>query len=110
MSRVSLNRRLDALRSAAERIDPRVLAVHRLPPALRMSYDNWRRECDRVYADLEREGGPGASYEALIEGTLALPEPPRPVADALGITRGPVVPAGASDSEVAEIYRAMIDD
>lgn len=110
MSRMSLNRRLDALRSAAERIDPRALAVHRLSPALRLRYDLWRAECQRIHGKIEREGGPGASYAAMIEGTLTMPAPPRAVADALGLKPGPVVPAGASEREVAEIYRAMIDD
>lgn len=110
MSRVSINRRLEALREAAERIDPRALAVHRLSPALRLRYENWRAECQRLHSEAEREGGPGASYAAMIEGTLTMPAPPRAVADALGLKPGPVVPAGASEREVAEIYRRMCDD
>jgi hypothetical protein len=104
MSRVSLSRRLDAIRNAAERIDPQAARVFRMQPAVRMRYDLWRREIDRMHDEIEREHGPGASYAAYLDGTLATPDPPRAVAEALGAAAMPVLTVEMSTREVAEVY------
>lgn len=110
MSRVSLNRRLEAIRDAAQRIDPRAAAVHHMRPATRLRYDNWRAECDAMLKEAASEGGPGAAYEAMIEGRLELPCPPRAVREALAIEDGPTIPHGASPSDIAALWRTMAGD
>lgn len=110
MSRVSISRRLDAIRDAAERIDPIALRIHRMPDALRMRYDLWRTECDRIQNEIEREHGSGASYAAYLEGTFVTPEPPREVAKALGLVVAPVLTDSMSLAEVAEVYLAMVGE
>ena len=110
MSRVSLNRRLEAVLAAAERIDPRAVSVHRMEPALRMHHDLWRGECRRLIDDIKRESGPGAAFAAMLDGTLATPPPPRVVAEALGLSDAPRIPAETSVTDVAEIYAAMVTD
>lgn len=109
MSRVSLSRRLDAIRNAAERIDPQASRVFRMPPALRMRYDLWRAECDRMHDEIERVHGPGASYVAYLDGTFATPDPPRAVAEALGVIDMPVLLESMSLVEVAATYAAMVE-
>lgn len=109
MSRVSLNRRLEAIREAAQRIDPRASAVHHMQPATRLRYDNRRAECDAMLKEAGQEGGPGAAYEAMIEGRLELPRPPRAVREALGIVDAPLIPRSASMADVAERYRQMAE-
>lgn len=108
--RVSLNRRLEAIRDAAQRIDPRAAAVHEMQPATRLRYDNWRAECDAMLKGAGREGGPGAAYEAMIEGRLELPLPPRAVREALAIEDAPMIPHDASASDVAALWRKMVGD
>lgn len=109
MSRVSLTRRLAAVLEAAERIDPLVARVYRLPPALRLRYDAWRAECDAIYARLEREGGPAAIYAAMIEGELVTPDPPRAVAVALGLNGGPTLLDTMSVQEAADLWARMVE-
>lgn len=108
MSRISLSRRLAALLEAAEQIDPRATAVHRMPPATRLRYELWRVECDAVH---ERYA-PGELYAAYLD-TSEWPETPEPhpdVASALGMTDPPHIPADATTEEVASMYADMIGD
>lgn len=108
MSRVSISRRLQALLESAERIDPQATAVHRMAPATRLRYDNWRSECDRITDEM---GGGEALYAAYVEsGEWPLPDPPRAVAAALGLYGGPVLTADTTLQEAAELYAAMIAD
>ena len=110
MSKVSLSRRLAALLEAAEQIDPRATAVHRLPPALRMRYEFWRTECDAIHNRYEREDGPGAAYAAyLATGESVTPPMPRAVATALGLDDAPTIPADASAADVAAIWSRMVE-
>lgn len=108
MSRVSISRRLQALLEAAERVDPHAVAVHRMAPATRLRFDNWRERCDQITDQL---GGCGALYASYVDtGTWPLPDPPRAVAEALGFNAGPIVTDAMSLTEVAERYAAMIED
>ena len=109
MSRVSISRRLQALFESAERIDPRAAAVHKMKPALRMRYDNWRSECDAI---TEQMGGGEAVYRSYLDtGTWPLPDTPRAVAEALGIAdAGPVLTADTTLQEAADAWAAMIAD
>ena len=108
MSRVSISRRLQALLESAERIDPRAAAVHKMKPAIRLRYDHWRSECDRLTADM---GDPGALYASYVDtGEWPLPAPPRAVAEALGLDAGPILTDDMSVADVAELYAAMIAD
>ena len=109
MSRVSLTRRLETIRNAADRIDPFASRVHRLSPALRASYDRWRDERGRSIASLEARDGPGGAYAAMIEDTVVMPDPPQQIADALGIA--PIEPllADATCDDLAQRYAAMIE-
>jgi hypothetical protein len=104
MSRVSISRRLDAIRDAAERIDPQASRVFRMPPALRMRFDTWSAECARMHDEIEREHGPGASFAAYLDGTFVTPDPPRAVAAALGAADMPMLTVEMSAQEVAQIY------
>ena len=107
MSRVSLNRRLEAVLAAAERVDPVAARVYRLPPALRQRYDVWRAQCDRL---TEEMGGGEAVYRTYLEsGEWPLPDPPRAVAEALGMNAGPVLLDTMSLAETAELYAAMCE-
>ena len=105
MSRVSLNRRLEAILAAAERVDPVAARVYRLPPALRQRYDTWRAQCDAVQAQY---GDGAALYEAMLSGELVTPDPPRAVAEALGLNAGPIVTDTMSVQEAADLYASMI--
>lgn len=106
MSRVSLNRRLAELRDAAARIDPMVVAVHSLPPALRLRYDNWRAENERRIAQYTERDGPGGAYAALLNGEDVLSPMPSALARALSIKPAPTLTV---DSDAEAIYRGMID-
>ena len=107
MSRVSLNRRLEAVLAAAERVNPQAAAVYRLPPALRQRYDAWRTECDRA-----AERYPGESlYQAILDGeyqTPQMPQMPQPLREALGMNAGAVLPATMSERAVADLWADMI--
>jgi hypothetical protein len=109
MSKIGIAARLTAIREAAARIDPRIAAVHRMEPATRLRYENWRRECSAMLKQAEQEGGPGASFEAMLEGRLELPRPPRAVREALAIEDAPTIPRDASMADVAELYRQMVE-
>lgn len=107
MSRVSLNRRLEAILAAADRIDPVAARVHRLPPALRQRYDVWRAQCDRLTDGM---GGGAALYEAYLEsGEWPLPDPPRAVAEALGLNGGPIVTDAMSVQQAADLWAEMVE-
>jgi len=108
VSRVSLSRRLQALFETADKIDPQATAVHRMKPATRLRFDHWRACCDRITDEL---GGGETLYQAYVEtGEWPLPEPPRAVAEALGMDDGPVLLETMDVRELAEIYAAMIAD
>ena len=109
MSKIGLSARLAAILDTAERINPMAARVHRLPPALRIRYDNWRSECDRLHDEIEREHESGASYAAYLDGKFATPEPPRAVAGALGLLAVPVLLESMTLREVAAIYAVMVD-
>ena len=108
MSKIGLTARISALFDAAERADPFAARLHRLPPALRMRFELWRNECDRIHEQYEREGGPGASYAAMLDGTLVTPEPSRALAKALGFDSAPVLLETMTLREVADAWAAMI--
>ena len=107
MSRVSLNRRLEAVLVAAERVDPLAARVHRLPPALRQRYDAWRAECAVIYA--RYKGSEGGVYEAYLAGELVTPNPPRAVAEALELNSEPVLLKSMSVDDLAKIYAARLE-
>lgn len=109
MSRVSISRRLQALFESAERIDVQAVAIHRMAPATRQRHDNWRAHCNRLTADM---GGPGALYASYVDtGTWPLPDPPRAVAEALGVAdAGPVLTTDTTLQEAADAWAAMIAD
>lgn len=104
MSRVSLSRRLAAVLDAAESIDPLATRIHRLPDALRMRYDVWRAQCEA-----QCSYGNGAAYEAMLAGDIVLHDPPRAVAQAVGIERPPVLPDTMSLAELSDLYRVMCE-
>lgn len=108
MSRLSISRRLASLLETAEQVDRQAVAVHRMKPAVRIHYDRWRAECDRVTAEI---GGPAAVYAAWADdGVWSLPEPPRAVAEALGIAAAPIVTDDMTVRQLAEAWAAMIED
>lgn len=107
MSRVSLNRRLEAVLAAAERVNPQAAAVYRLPPALRQRYDVWRAQSDRL---TEEMGGCEALYAAYLEsGAWPLPDPPRAVAEALGLNAGPLLLETTTLQEAADLWADMVE-
>ena len=107
MSRVSLNRRLEAVLAAAERANPQAAAVYRLPPALRQRYNAWRAQCDTITDEI---GSGGALYAAYLEsGEWPLPDPPRAVAEALGLDGGPIVTDTMSVQQAADLWARMVE-
>lgn len=107
MSRVSFNRRLEAVLAAAERVNPFAARVYRMAPATRLRFDAWRTRCDRITAQL---GGGEALYTAYLEsGEWPLPDPPRAVAEALGLNAGPIVTDTMTLRQAVELYAAMIE-
>lgn len=107
MSRLSINRRLATLRETAARIDPMAVAVHSLPPALRLRYDNWCAENERRIAQYTERDGPGGAYAALLNGEDVLSPIPSALARALSIKPAPTLTV---DSDAAAIYREMVGD
>lgn len=108
MSRTSISRRLQALLESAARIDPQAVAVHKMKPATRLRYDNWRAQCDAITDEL---GGGEAVYRTYLEsGEWPLPDAPRAVADALGMNAGPVLLDTMTLQEAADAWAAMIAD
>lgn len=106
MSRVSLNRRLEAVLAAAERVNPQAAAVYRMAPATRLRFDAWRTECDRI---TDAAGGGEALYTAYLEsGEWPLPDPPRAVAQALGLDAGPVLLDTMTVQQVADLWTDMV--
>lgn len=108
MSRVGLGRRLRAVLEAAETIDPYSARVHRMTPAVRLQFDRWQRACDAEHARFAGDE-PGASYAALLEGALVLPEPPRAVADALQLKPAPLLSDSLTLDELAAMWGEMIE-
>lgn len=105
--RLSLNRRLEAIREAAARIDPVAAAVYRMQPATRLRHDLWRSECNRIVDEM---GGGEALYAHYLDtGEWPLPDPPRSVRDALSIEDAPTIPHDMSAADVAEVYARMIE-
>jgi hypothetical protein len=74
MSRVSLQRRLDAIRNALLPAGSTQRRVNDLPDRERGWYDAWRDECAELINAAELEGGPGSAYGRLISGSLRLPQ------------------------------------
>lgn len=105
MSRVGLGRRLQAVLEQAERINPHAARLHRMAPAVRASYDRWRRACDAEHERFADDHG--GAYAARLRGELVTPEPSRAVSDALQLKPAPLLPDSLTLGEVAAIYRAM---
>ncbi|WP_296722344.1 hypothetical protein [Erythrobacter sp.] len=93
----------------AEKHDPHAVRIYRMPPAVRAAHDLWRVECEAMIAAHVATGGPGAAYQAFLEGELMTPAPPRAVADALAMHGAPVLTADMSAADVAAIYQQMLD-
>lgn len=108
MSRVSLNRRLQALLEAAEAIDPHAFKMHRLTPAVRAQFDQWRRCVDAEFARFAGEPE-GAAYAALLQGELHLPPPPRAVAEALGLPEPVALTDDMTTEDLARLWSEMIE-
>ncbi|MGB3752751.1 MAG: hypothetical protein WA954_02515 [Parerythrobacter sp.] len=107
---MSLTNRLAAIVEAAERIDPYVARVHRLKPAMRMRYDMWRADCDLLHDEAQRNGGAGAAYEGMLDGTFTTPAPSRVLADALALADPPHLPDTMDTHDLAAAWAAMIAD
>ena len=101
MSKIGIAARIAAIVAAAEQTNPLAARVYRLPPALRIRYENWRTECERAMA---KHGDPAAAYAAYRIGEDDTPEPPRAVADVLQFKRPPVLTEAMSVAECARIY------
>ena len=108
MSRTSLNRRLQALLEAAEQFDPHAVRLHRLTPEVRLQFEQWRRCVDAEYARFD--GQPeSAIYEALLDGTLHLPPPPRAVAAALQLPEPITLHENLTTEDLARLWSEMIE-
>lgn len=107
MSKIGISARIAAIRNAAESIDPVTTRVHRLPPALRARYEAWRAECARI---MDEAGDPAAAYEAMLDGALVTPDPPRDVAEALDLQGAPFLSDDMSAQQVAAVWKAMVEE
>jgi len=108
--RRSLGHRLQAVLEAADRIDPRAVALHRLAPELRLRYDAWLRECEQAWRNAERQyGGRAEAFEASVDDRFNTPNMPRAVAKALRVADPPVLTDDMSEAECAEVYRAYAE-
>ncbi len=109
MSKVGLAHRLRNLRDTLEQVDPRALAVHRMPQHLRRNYDKWRAQCKRADEYAEREHGPGGAYLAMLNGTLDAPAMPEQVRLYLKVSEPVQFAADAPLEDLADAYRIMIE-
>jgi hypothetical protein len=81
MSRIGLNKRLAVVRNVL--LPPGSLAhrLYQLKPWELQQYNEWCDRCDRWYAEIEAEHGPGAAYEQYLasteEGASVAWEPPQ---------------------------------
>ena len=106
MSRVSLNRRLQALLDTAQRIDPEAVALHTMPPAIRSRYDAWlagNAESAQPFDD-----GQGGIFAAILDGRFEPDPMPRDVAQWLGISDPPVITVDMTTDDAADLYGRMI--
>ncbi len=109
MSKVGLAHRLRNLRDTLEQINPRALAVHRMPQHLRRDYDKWRAQCERADEYAERDRGPGGAYAAMLDGTLDAPAMPERVKQYLNVPDDPQFADDVTAEDLAEIYREMLE-
>jgi hypothetical protein len=106
MSKIGIAARLAAIMEAAESIDPMAARINRLPPALRARYEAWRSECARI---MDEAGDPAAAYEAMLDGALVTPDPPRDVAKALDLQGAPFLSVDMSERNVADLWKRMAE-
>lgn len=102
--RRSLDNRMQAL---MDRLLPPGSLQHReynLSPEHAAALAKHRRQSSREISRLEKIA-PGASYEALLAGTLDTPEMPRRLQVALGLKDVPVITEEHTASEAAEAWR-----
>lgn len=93
---------------AAQHIDPQAVAVHRLSPALRRSYDSWRAENAAIHARFEATEGLGAVYARLMDGEDVTLPMPSDVAAALNVPAMPIFTADMTLGELERRYAEMI--
>lgn len=112
MSRISLSKRLNAIRDALLPPGSFAYRVHHLPPHERGLFDAWREDCARIIAAAQAEGGPGEAYrriidsEPLISGNLALGLPQCPSSVARLIF--PSLAAPSSDDDPRQRWEMML--
>jgi hypothetical protein len=106
VSRVSLQRRLDAIRNALLPAGSIERRISDLPDRERGWHDAWRNECAALINSAENEGDPGTAYGRYISGSLRLPqlEP--------ASLRAKIFPADwrMSDRPPSEIYHDIINE
>lgn len=111
MSRVSLNKRLLAMRDTLLQRDPLLAVLHTLTPFERRVYNDWRKWCDSIIAEYE-EQAPGRYWEALINGEkgLWLPElRPKELREKI-FGNFTMPPNDASLEDVADLYKDLLND
>lgn len=107
MSKTGLAARLTNLRDKLEAVDPRALAIHRMPFDLRLKYDKWRGQCIRHDVYLERAGL--NAYEQLISETDDSPSMPEAVRQYLGIEAEVELTVDMTLEQVADLYHEMTE-
>ena len=109
MSKIGIQHRIDNLRNTLEQVDPRALAIHRMPDDLRRVYDRWLGQCERAEMYAEREHGANGMYAAMMDGTLDEAPMPSALRDYLDVPDEPQFAAGATLEDLSDAWRAMCE-
>lgn len=105
MSRISLTKRLAAIRTAMQSHDDYGYRLYHLSPRLRAWHDDWKAECHRLAARYDNY------YQAMIEGDVDMPPMPNPVAQALGLDKSRhILPANCTLDDAADAYTRLLDE
>ena len=103
MARKSLDSRLDRLMDALLPVGSMARREYELSPEMRRALQIHRTRTTSIIRR-EENAKPGEAYEAMLEGTLQLPEMPQTLRDALQLSDLPVITADHSADQAATAW------
>ena len=84
--------------------------VHELPPEMKQALELYQTKTSGIISAVEkRDPTPGAFYARLIDGDASLPAMPPELRQALGLVDPPEIHEGMSLSEIAAVYRTLVE-
>jgi hypothetical protein len=94
-----------AIEAALRKSDPFGYAVHHLPPDLRLTYDRWRADCERVTSQHENP------FAAMLNGHCYFPRLPPPVAAVIDscLSKG-TLRADCTERDARDAYNALLGE